>query len=107
MINKIYLSSNNEQINEDVDILILGGGMVGLSLAHQLANINRNLKIKILDKEKKLGLHNSGRNSGVLHAGIYYKRGTLKAKVCINGARRLLEWCNEEKLEVLKCGKVI
>ena len=61
------------------DVIILGGGMVGLSLAHQIKIKNKGLSIKILDKEKYLGLHNSGRNSGVLHAGIYYEPGSLKA----------------------------
>ena len=89
------------------DILILGGGMVGLSLAHQIAKKYKGLSIRILDKEKKLGLHNSGRNSGVLHAGIYYEPESLKAKVCVEGARRLKDWCLSEDLEVLQCGKVI
>ena len=89
------------------DIIILGGGMVGLSLAHQIKRKNKNLSIKILDKEKHLGLHNSGRNSGVLHAGIYYEPGSLKAKVCVEGAKKLKKWCLHEKLDVLKCGKVI
>ena len=94
-----------EKIN--ADILILGGGMVGLSLAYQIAKNHKGLSIKILDKEKKLGLHNSGRNSGVLHAGIYYKPGSLKAKVCVEGAKRLKEWCLSENLDVFQCGKVI
>tara|TARA_Y100000589_G_scaffold133659_2_gene127685 strand:+ start:15358 stop:16587 length:1230 start_codon:yes stop_codon:yes gene_type:complete len=89
------------------DILILGGGMVGLSLAHQIKKKDKNLSIKIIDKEEKLGLHNSGRNSGVLHAGIYYEPGSLKAKVCVEGAQRLKQWCLDENLDVLKCGKVI
>ena len=78
-----------------------------MSIANQLKEKSPHSKIIIVEKENELGKHSSGRNSGVLHAGIYYKPGTLKAKVCINGARRLLEWCNKEKLKVLKCGKVI
>ena len=92
---------------DKTDYLIIGGGMVGLSIANQLKEKSPHSKIIIVEKENELGKHSSGRNSGVLHAGIYYKPGTLKAKVCINGARRLLEWCNKEKLKVLKCGKVI
>ena len=107
MSNKIFFSNKDQTLEENVDILILGGGMVGLSLAHQLANSNRYLKIKILDKENELGLHNSGRNSGVLHAGIYYKPGSLRAKVCVDGAKRLKEWCLKEGLKVLQCGKLI
>ena len=66
--------------------------MVGLSLAHQISEANPELSISVLDKEADLGLHSSGRNSGVLHAGIYYPPATLKAKVCVEGARRLRAW---------------
>ena len=99
-------SRNGSKISK-VDIQILGGGMVGLALAYQIAKKNKDLRIQILDKEIKLGAHNSGRNSGVLHAGIYYKPGSLKAKVCVDGARRLKEWCFSEDLKVLECGKLI
>ena len=66
--------------------------MVGLSLAHQIKKINKFYKVIVVEKEKELGLHSSGRNSGVLHAGIYYKPDSLKAKVCIEGAKRLKKW---------------
>ena len=61
------------------DVLILGGGMVGLSIAHQLLERGITNSITILDKEPELGLHSSGRNSGVLHAGLYYKPGSLQS----------------------------
>ena len=89
------------------DIVILGGGMVGLSLAHQLNERHPELSIAVIDKEPQLGRHSSGRNSGVLHAGIYYPPGTLKAQVCVEGARRLRAWCETEDLPVLACGKII
>ena len=89
------------------DIAILGGGMVGLALAHQLVERQPNLSIALIDKEPDLGRHSSGRNSGVLHAGIYYPPGTLKAQVCVQGARRLRAWCEAEDLPVLACGKVV
>lgn len=89
------------------DVLILGGGMVGLCIAQQLIKRNITDKIIILDKEKELGLHSSGRNSGVLHAGLYYKPGSLKAKVCVNGARRLRNWVEERGLPINHCGKVV
>ena len=76
------------------DFLIIGGGMVGLSIAYQLISRKISNKIVIIDKEAKLGFHSSGRNSGVLHAGLYYKPNSLKAKVCVNGARRLkVDFC--------------
>ena len=81
--------------------------MVGLSIAHQLLERDITNSITILDKEPDLGLHSSGRNSGVLHAGIYYKPGSLKAKVCVEGARRLRLWVEERGLPLNPCGKVI
>ena len=88
-------------------VLILGGGMVGLSIANQLVERGITRSITILDKEPELGLHSSGRNSGVLHAGLYYKPGSLKARVCVEGARRLRSWVEEHGLPINPCGKVI
>ena len=73
----------------NTDFCIIGGGMVGLSLANQLLEKDIAKSILIIDKEPELGLHSSGLNSGVLHAGIYYEPKSLKAKVCVEGARRL------------------
>ena len=81
--------------------------MVGLSLANQLIERNITTNIIIIDKENELGLHSSGRNSGVLHAGLYYKPGSVKAKVCVDGARRLRAWVEERGLPINACGKVI
>ena len=89
------------------DALIVGGGMVGLCLAHQLLERGITSSIAVLDKEPELGLHSSGRNSGVLHAGLYYKPGSLKAQVCVEGARRLRSWVEERGLPLNPCGKVI
>lgn len=91
----------------DYDYLIVGAGMVGMSIAYQLKNINPKNKICILEKEPSVGLHSSGRNSGVIHAGIYYEPESLKAKLCTNGARRLKDWCKDQKINVFECGKVI
>ena len=92
---------------QSCDVVILGGGMVGLSIAHQLLERGLTSSITILEKEHELGLHSSGRNSGVLHAGLYYKPGSLKAKVCVEGARRLRSWVEERGLPINPCGKVI
>tara|TARA_Y100001968_G_scaffold43474_1_gene33483 strand:- start:9505 stop:10719 length:1215 start_codon:yes stop_codon:yes gene_type:complete len=88
-------------------IIIIGGGMVGMSVAYQLIARGITNKITIIDKESELGMHTSGRNSGVLHAGIYYKPETIKAKICINGSLRLKEWISENNLKINNCGKVI
>ena len=77
------------------DFVIVGGGIVGLSIAYQLVERKISNKIIIIDKEPRLGLHSSGRNSGVIHAGIYYEPNSLKAKVCVSGAKRLnKKWSN-------------
>ncbi len=80
------------------DVLIIGGGMVGLSLAHQLLERDPTRSIMVLEKEPDLGRHSSGRNSGVLHAGLYYKPDSVKARVCVSGARRLRAWVEERGL---------
>lgn len=89
------------------DICIIGAGIVGLSLANQIIERFPGLSVSILDKESKVGEHTSGRNSGVLHAGLYYEPESLKAKVCVDGAKRLKSWCAEEKLPIINCGKII
>lgn len=89
------------------DFLIIDSGMGGLSIANQIKERCTSSKVIIVEKEKELDLHSSGRNSWVLHSGIYYKPGSLKAKVFIEGSKRLKNWCNENNLKVLECGKVI
>ena len=88
------------------NILIIGAGMVGLSLAYMLQK-NGAKGITILDKENVIGRHSSGRNSGVLHAGIYYSPDSLKSHVCVNGGRRLKEWIKERNLPLKECGKLV
>jgi len=93
--------------NQHSDVVIVGGGMVGLCIAHQLLERGISRNITVLDKEPELGRHSSGRNSGVLHAGLYYKPGSLKAQVCVSGSRRLRAWVEERQLPLNPCGKVI
>ena len=87
----------------ECEFVIIGGGMVGLAIANQLIDNNYSKNIIILDKESKLGLHSSGRNSGVLHAGIYYEPKSLKAKVSVEGAKRLKEWIIKRNLRINSC----
>lgn len=89
------------------DYIIIGGGIVGLTLAKAISEKKNNAKICLLEKEKKVGIHGSGRNSGVLHSGIYYKEKTLKAKLCAEGARMMLSYCEERGLPIHRLGKVI
>ena len=90
-----------------VDTLILGAGVVGLSTGIALLRENPKLSVAIFDKEKSLGLHASGRNSGVLHAGFYYSPESLKAKFCREGNFALRELCARHEIPVRACGKVV
>ena len=88
------------------DFLIIGGGIIGLAIANEL--IKRGCrKIIVLEKEKSLGVHSSGRNSGVLHAGIYYTPDSLRARYCIEGNRLMKDFCLENGVAISECGKVI
>ncbi|MCX7821919.1 MAG: L-2-hydroxyglutarate oxidase [Syntrophobacterales bacterium] len=88
------------------EVLIVGGGIVGLTVAREL--IRRGYEeIIVIEKERKLGAHASGRNSGVLHAGVYYTPESLKAKSCLRGNRLLKDYCKERGIPILETGKVI
>jgi len=89
------------------DVTIIGGGIVGLATGHALLNQNPALKIVLLEKESKVGQHQTGHNSGVIHSGIYYKPGSLKAINCRYGINLLLEFCNHHNIPYEMCGKVI
>ncbi|MBM4124971.1 MAG: L-2-hydroxyglutarate oxidase [Nitrospira sp.] len=91
---------------EQAEILICGGGIIGLTLAREL--IARGAEnILILEKEEEIGQHASGRNSGVLHAGIYYPAGSLKAKLCLRGNRLMKAYCRSKGLPLRETGKVV
>ncbi len=89
------------------DIVIVGGGIVGLATAYQLTRQHPGKKIVILEKEDRLAFHQTGHNSGVLHSGIYYKPGSLKAKNCRAGKASMEQFCRDEGIEFDLCGKVI
>lgn len=93
-------------MRSSVDTLIVGGGIVGLTLARELVEQGRE-NILIIEKESQLGMHASGRNSGVLHAGIYYPPETLKAQLCLKGNLLLQDYCREKNLPMAHVGKVI
>jgi (S)-2-hydroxyglutarate dehydrogenase len=88
------------------EVLIVGGGIIGLTLARELVSSGRG-DIVILEKEDELGRHASGRNSGVLHAGIYYAPDSMKARSCLSGNRLMRAYCKERGLAVRESGKVI
>jgi L-2-hydroxyglutarate oxidase len=89
------------------DYLIIGGGIIGLSTAWQLQQRKPDSSILLLEKEGELAAHQSGRNSGVLHAGIYYTPGSLKAQFCKAGVDATVEFCHQHDIPVERCGKLI
>ena len=89
------------------DLIIIGGGIVGLATALRVLEQKPNLKVMILEKESSLGQHQSGHNSGVIHSGIYYKPGSLKAKNCISGYHQLIEFCDTHGIKYDICGKIV
>jgi L-2-hydroxyglutarate oxidase len=89
------------------DIVIIGGGAVGLATALQLQKRNPSLNIVVIEKETAVANHQTGNNSNVIHSGIYYKPGSLKAKNCIGGYHMLLDFCREHNVPFDICGKVI
>ena len=88
------------------DFLVIGAGVIGVSIARELRRRHR-AKVVVIEKEASAGQHASGRNSGVLHAGVYYKPGTLKARLCIEGNRRMREYCRMKGIPLNDNGKVI
>lgn len=90
-----------------VDVLVIGGGVVGLAIARECRKRQPQARIAVLEKESKVGEHASGRNSGVLHAGFYYSADSMKARLCRLGNAELRAYCEERKLPINKCGKLV
>ena len=91
----------------DQDVIIIGGGIVGLATAYQLKQQNTSLKITLIEKERELAKHQTGNNSGVIHSGIYYKPGSLKATNCIHGYNLMIDFCKRNEIPFDLCGKII
>lgn len=89
------------------DFLVIGAGIIGLGIARELSRRYPETSILILEKESETGCHSSGRNSGVLHSGIYYPPESLKAKVCAQGSLEMAEFCEKYGLPLRRCGKVL
>ena len=89
------------------DLAIVGGGIVGLALARELTCRHPRRSVCVLERESELGMHQTGHNSGVIHAGVYYQPGSLKARLCVEGARELYEYCEQRGIAHERCGKVI
>jgi (S)-2-hydroxyglutarate dehydrogenase len=92
---------------QSYDFVVIGGGIVGLSVAWAIMQRNPGVRLAVLEKEDAWARHQTGRNSGVIHSGIYYKPGSLKAKLCREGNRRLVAFCQQHGIKFEICGKVI
>ena len=88
-------------------MVVIGGGVVGLSVAREATRQFPRMRAVVLEKEAKVGSHQSGHNSGVIHSGVYYKPGSMKARTCVAGAAAMVEFCGEHGVPFEICGKVI
>src|SRR4051794_28523880 len=88
-------------------IVVVGGGLVGLATAYRLGQSFPDAKIRVLEKEPGVGRHQSGHNSGVLHAGLYYKPGSFRARLSVRGIRQMVEFCQQHSIAHDVCGKVV
>jgi len=90
----------------DYDVLIIGGGIVGLATAMALSE-KKNIKLCVIEAEEKLAAHQTGNNSGVIHSGLYYKPGSLKAKNCVEGREAMYQFCKDHDIAHDRCGKIV
>ena len=96
-----------QAMSKRYDLIVIGGGIVGLSVAREATRQFPGLQLAVLEKEECVGTHQSGHNSGVIHSGVYYKPGSLKARTCVSGAAAMVEFCREYGVPHEICGKVI
>jgi (S)-2-hydroxyglutarate dehydrogenase len=89
------------------DVVVIGAGILGLAVSRELLSRYPRLRLAVLDKEPSVGQHQTGHNSGVLHSGIYYAPGSLKARLCVEGQRELYAYCEQKGIPTDRCGKVI
>jgi len=92
---------------ERCDVVVVGGGIIGLATAMALQEMHASLDIVIIEKERRLGWHQTGHNSGVLHSGLYYRPGSLKARLCVEGRGRMLDFCRDQGLPLRVSGKLV
>ena len=86
---------------------MVGGGIVGLATALKVLQNNPGTRVSLIEKEPRLARHQTGNNSGVIHSGLYYKPGSLKARNCIHGYKLLIDFCQEHAIPYELCGKIV
>ena len=91
----------------ECDVVVVGAGIVGLAVARELVLRHDGLRVVVLEREPTIATHQTGHSSGVIHAGVYYEPGSLKARLCVAGARELYEYCDERGIPALRSGKLI
>ncbi len=89
------------------EVAIIGGGILGLAIGYELSISHPNLNLKLFEKDDALGMHQSGNNSGVLHCGLYYQPGSLKAKLAVDGIRQMIAFCKKNHINHDVCGKIV
>src|SRR5256885_9018831 len=87
----------------ECDLAVVGAGILGLAVARELLLRRPGASVRVLEREGEVGLHQTGHNSGVIHAGIYYAPGSLKARLCVEGARELYEYCSRSGIPAERC----
>jgi L-2-hydroxyglutarate oxidase LhgO len=93
--------------SERYDVAVIGAGIVGLAVAREVLRRRPGSKVIVIDKHTSVGYHQTGHNSGVIHSGVYYKPGSLKARLCVQGARLMYEFCDANAIPYQRCGKLI
>ncbi|GAB4251134.1 MAG: L-2-hydroxyglutarate oxidase [Ekhidna sp.] len=89
------------------NVVVIGGGIVGLASALKIKEKNPNYKVAVIEKERTIAQHQTGHNSGVIHSGLYYKPGSFKAKNCVDGYNMLIDFCEQEEIPFELCGKIV
>src|SRR5262245_14259284 len=101
------MASRSKNRTSDRPLVIIGGGIVGLATAWAAVRLLPDLEVVVLEKEDRVGSHQSGRNSGVVHSGVSYRPGTLKARLCVEGSQAMARFCEEHSLPFERCGTLI